>query len=235
MHPQIVRDGPGSCPICGMALEPQTVEVGEQANPELVDMSRRFWVSLVLSAPLLVMAMADMLPGMPVQHWLGGAAMRWIEFALATPVVLWAGLPFFERGWQSIVHRSPNMFTLIAIGTGAAYGFSVVAAIAPGLFPESLRGNDGQVDVYFEAAAVITTLVLLGQVLELRARGQTSSAIRALLGLTPKPRDELTPAAANMTCRWIRFSRETNCEFGRVKKCRSMAWCWREQAALMNR
>ncbi len=172
MHPQIVRDGPGSCPICGMALEPQSVEVSEQANPELVDMSRRFWVSLVLSVPLLVMAMADMLPGMPVQHWLGGAAMRWIEFALATPVVLWAGLPFFERGWQSIVHRSPNMFTLIAIGTGAAYGFSVVATIAPGLFPESLRGHGGQVEVYFEAAAVIITLVLLGQVLELRAGGK---------------------------------------------------------------
>jgi len=185
MHPKIVRDAPGNCPICGMALEPKTV-TAEEANPELVDMSRRFWISVVLSAPLLLLAMVDMLPGMLVQHWLGAVAMRWIEFALATPVVLWAGLPFFERGLQSIVHRSPNMFTLIAIGTGAAYGFSGAATFAPGLFPESLRGHGGQVDVYFEAAAVIITLVLLGQVLELRARGQTSSAIRALLGLTPK-------------------------------------------------
>jgi Cu+-exporting ATPase len=186
MHPQIVRDGPGSCPICGMALEPQTISTGEEANPELADMSRRFWISLVLSVPLLVMAMADMLPGMPVQHWLGAAAMRWIEFALATPVVLWAGLPFFERGLQSVRHLSPNMFTLISMGTGAAYIFSVVATFAPGIFPKSMQGESGEVEVYFEAAAVIITLVLLGQVLELRARGQTSSAIRALLGLAPK-------------------------------------------------
>ncbi|HTQ40253.1 MAG TPA: heavy metal translocating P-type ATPase [Pirellulales bacterium] len=186
MHPEVRQNGPGSCPICGMALEPQNVIVGEEANPELADMSRRFWISMALSAPLLVVAMLDMLPGMPLQHWFGAATLRWIEFALATPVVLWAGLPFFQRGWQSVVHRSPNMFTLIAMGTGAAYGFSVVAAFAPGWFPESLRGHNGQVEVYFEAAAVIITLVLLGQVLELRARGQTSSAIRALLGLAPK-------------------------------------------------
>jgi Cu+-exporting ATPase len=186
MHPQIARDAPGNCPICGMALELKTITAAEAANPELADMSRRFWISVALSLPLLVMAMADMLPGMPIQHWLGPIAFRWIEFALATPVVLWAGLPFFQRGVQSIVHRSPNMFTLIAIGTGAAYGFSVIATVAPNLFPDSLRGHGGQVDLYFEAAAVITTLVLLGQVLELRARGQTSSAIRALLGLAPK-------------------------------------------------
>ncbi|HEY2826878.1 MAG TPA: heavy metal translocating P-type ATPase, partial [Pirellulales bacterium] len=186
MHSQIVRDAPGNCPICGMALEPQTVAAAEEANPELTDMSRRFWISLALSAPLLLIAMLDMLPGMLIQNWLGGAALRWIEFALATPVVLWAGWPFFQRGLQSVVHRSPNMFMLIAIGTGAAYWFSVVATLAPGLFPDSLRGHGGQVEVYFEAAAVIITLVLLGQVLELRARGQTSSAIRALLGLAPK-------------------------------------------------
>ena len=146
MHPQIVRNAPGNCPICGMALEPKTVTAADAANPELVDMSRRFWISVALSLPLLVMAMADMLPGMPIQNWLGPVAFRWIEFALATPVVLWAGFPFFERGVQSIVHRSPNMFTLIAIGTGAAYGFSVIATVAPNLFPESLRGHGGQVD-----------------------------------------------------------------------------------------
>ena len=188
MHPQIVRDAPGNCPICGMALEPRTVTAEEPANPELVDMSRRFWISLVLSVPLFAIAMLDMLPGMPIQHFVGSAALRWIELALATPVVLWCGLPFFERGWRSIANRSPNMFTLIAIGTGAAYGFSVVATLAPALFPESIRGHNGEVPIYFESAAVIISLVLLGQVLELRARGQTSSAIRALLGLAPKRR-----------------------------------------------
>jgi P-type Cu+ transporter len=186
MHPEVRQRGPGSCPICGMALEPENVTATDDANPELATMSRRFWISVALSAPLLAIAMGDMLSGMALEHWVGGAALRWIEFALATPVVLWAGLPFFERGWQSVVNRSPNMFTLIALGTGAAYSFSVVATLAPGLFPESLRSRGGQVEVYFEAAAVIITLVLLGQVLELRARGQTSSAIRALLGLAPK-------------------------------------------------
>ncbi len=185
MHPEIVRDGPGTCPICGMALEPKTITADEQQNPELADMSRRFWISLVLSLPLLAIAMLDMLPGMPVAHLLG-AAMPWIQFALATPVVVWCGWPIFQRFWQSIVHHSPNMFTLIAVGTGAAYCFSVVATIWPGIFPDSMRTHGGTVGVYFESAAVIVTLVLLGQVLELRARGQTSSAIRALLGLAPK-------------------------------------------------
>ncbi len=186
MHPEIVRDGPGTCPICGMALEPKTIAADEQANPELADMSRRFWISLALSLPLLAIAMIDMLPGMPVAHLIGAAALPWLQFALATPVVLWCGWPIFQRSWQSIMHRSPNMFTLIAVGTGAAYCFSVVATIWPGIFPESMRAHGGTVDVYFESAAVIVTLVLLGQVLELRARGQTSSAIRALLGLAPK-------------------------------------------------
>ena len=185
MHPQIVRDGPGNCPICGMALEPKTV-TAEEVNPELIDMSQRFWISVALSAPLLLIAMIDMLPGMPLASWLGAGALRWIELALATPVVLWGGWPFFERGWQSIVHWSLNMFTLIAIGTGAAYGFSVVATIAPHLIPQEVGEHGEQVGVYFESAAVIVTLVLFGQVLELRARGQTSSAIRALLGLAPK-------------------------------------------------
>ena len=186
MHPEVVRSEPGSCPICGMALEPRTASVEEEANPELVDMTRRFWVCLVLTAPVLFLAMSEMIPGQPVQRMLSGRLLTWIQFALATPVVLWGGWVFFQRGWASIVNRSLNMFTLVAIGTGTAYVYSVVATLAPGIFPESFRGRDGEVAVYFEAAAVITTLVLLGQVLELRARSQTSSALKALLGLAPK-------------------------------------------------
>jgi len=185
MHPQIVRDAPGSCPICGMALEPRTV-TGDEENAELKDMTRRFWVSVALSVPLLAFVMGDMLPGQPLRHALSGRLMAWLQLVLATPVVLWGGWPFFARGWASIVNRSLNMFTLIALGTGTAYVYSVVAALAPGMFPESFRTHGGEVELYFEAAAIITTLVLLGQVIELRARSQTSSAIKALLGLTPK-------------------------------------------------
>jgi Cu+-exporting ATPase len=186
MHPEIVRDEPGSCPICGMALEPRTVTLEDAPNPELVDMTRRFWISAALSLPLFIVAMSDMIPGQPLQHWFSPRLFSWIQFALATPVVLWCGWPFLERGWHSIVNRSLNMFTLIAIGVGAAYLYSVVATLLPGIFPESFYGHSGTVAVYFEAAAIITTLVLLGQVLELRARGQTNSAIKALLGLSPK-------------------------------------------------
>ncbi len=185
MHPQIVRDAPGSCPICGMALEPRTV-TGDEENAELKDMTRRFWVSVALSVPLLAFVMGDMLPGQPLRHALSGRLMAWLQLVLATPVVLWGGWPFFARGWASIVNRSLNMFTLIALGTGTAYVYSVVAALAPGMFPESFRTHGGEVELYFEAAAIIATLVLLGQVIELRARSQTSSAIKALLGLTPK-------------------------------------------------
>jgi P-type Cu+ transporter len=185
MHPEIVRDERGFCPICGMALEPRTATT-EETNPELVDMTRRFWVSLALSAPLLLMAMAEMVVGAPVSHLFSGRLLNWVQLALATPVVLWGGWPFFQRGWASVVNRSLNMFTLIAIGTGTAYGYSVIATLFPDLFPEAFRGHSGEVAVYFEAAAVITTLVLLGQVLELRARSQTSSAMNALLGLAPK-------------------------------------------------
>ena len=185
MHPQIVRDAPGSCPICGMALEPRTV-TGDEENAELKDMTRRFWVSVALGVPLLAFVMGDMLPGQPLRHALSGRLMAWLQLVLATPVVLWGGWPFFARGWASIVNRSLNMFTLIALGTGTAYVYSVVAALAPGMFPESFRTHGGEVELYFEAAAIITTLVLLGQVIELRARSQTSSAIKALLGLTPK-------------------------------------------------
>ena len=177
---------PGSCPICGMALEPRTVTAAAEENPELRDMTRRFWISLALTAPLLILAMIDMLPGMPVQHALPGGWLPWIELLLATPVVLWGGWPFFQRGWASIVNRSTNMFTLIAMGTGVAYVYSVIATLFPQIFPASFRTMGDRPDVYFEAAAAITTLVLLGQVLELRARSRTSNAIRALLDLSPK-------------------------------------------------
>jgi Cu+-exporting ATPase len=186
MHPEIVRTAPGSCPICGMALERRTVVADEGPDPELADMTRRFWISLVLAIPLLAIAMGDMLPGEPLRHLVAPGVLAWGQLILATPVVLWGGWPFFVRAWLSIVNRSLNMFTLIALGTGLAYAYSVVAVVAPGLFPASFRAHGGQVGLYFEAAAVITALVLLGQVLELRARSQTSGAIRALLGLAPR-------------------------------------------------
>lgn len=193
MHPEIVRDAPGSCPICGMALEPRTVTLAEPPNHELVSMTRRFWISVALTAPLFLLAMSDLIPGRPVQHLLGMRQIIWIEFLLSTPVVLWCGYPFFQRGAASIVRWKLNMFTLIAIGTGASYGFSVVATLAPGIFPSGFRETDGSVAVYFEAAAVITTLVLLGQVLELRARSRTSGAIRAMLGLQPNIARRIEP------------------------------------------
>jgi len=185
MHPEVVRAEPGSCPICGMALEPRTVTVKE-ANPELSDMTRRFWISLALTAPLLVIAMGSMLSPHMFMASLGNWGLPWLELLLATPVVLWCGWPFFQRGWASLVNRSTNMFTLIAMGTGVAYLFSVVATLFPQIFPASFRSMGNRPDIYFEAAAAIITLVLLGQVLELRARSQTSSAIRALLDLSPK-------------------------------------------------
>ncbi len=195
MHPEIVRQEPGSCPICGMALEPRTVSAVAtlEENPELRDMTRRFWVSLALTAPLMAIAMAAMLWEMPLHRLLPGAALPWLEFGLATPVVLWRGWPFFQRFWTSLINRSPNMFTLIGMGTGVAYGYSVIATLAPRIFPESLRTMGGYPDVYFEAAAAITTLVLLGQVMELRARSRTSAAIRALLDLSPRTARRLNP------------------------------------------
>ena len=193
MHPEIVRSEPGSCPICGMALEPRTVTAVEEDNPELRDMSRRFWVSLMLTLPLLGVAMASMIREMAMRRILPGASLPWAEFLLATPVVLWAGWPFLQRFWSSLLNRSPNMFTLIGMGTGAAFAYSVIATVAPQLFPPSLRTMDGYPEVYFEAAAAITTLVLLGQVMELRARHRTSGAIRALLDLSPKMARRLNP------------------------------------------
>jgi len=186
MHPQIVRDAPGNCPICGMTLEPRTVSLEEEKNPELVDMTRRFWVGVILTIPLLLIAMSDFVPGNPLERIVSMRALGWIQFVLATPVVVWGGWSFFVRGWQSIVNRSLNMFTLIGLGVAVAYLFSVIAKLFPGLFPASFRDASGAVPVYFEAAAVIVTLVLLGQVLELRARSQTGAAIKALLGLAPK-------------------------------------------------
>jgi len=186
MHPEIVRPEPGFCPICGMALELRTVSLEEEANPELVNMTRRFWTCLVLTAPIFLLAMSDMIPGQSVQRIVSPQLLNWLQLVLATPVVLWGGWPFFQRGWASIINRSLNMFTLIAIGVGTAYVYSVVATFFPNLFPQSFRGHNGEVGVYFDAAAVITTLVLLGQVLELRARSKTSRAIKALLGLAPK-------------------------------------------------
>jgi Cu+-exporting ATPase len=192
MHPEIVRTEPGSCPICGMALEPRTVTATEEENPELRDMTRRFWVSAALTTPLLAIAMAAMFSKIRLPEFLSGPSLPLLELALATPVVLWGGLPFFQRFWTSLVNRSPNMFTLIGLGTGVAYVYSVVATLDPRLFPTALRGMSGYPDVYFEAAAAITTLVLLGQVMELRARSRTSAAIRALLDLSPKTARLLT-------------------------------------------
>ncbi|MGD0907886.1 MAG: heavy metal translocating P-type ATPase [Candidatus Acidiferrales bacterium] len=187
MHPEVVSAEPGNCPICGMALEARTITAKEEKNPELVEMTRRFWISVALTAPLLIIAMADLIPGLSrLMQVASPRTWQWIEFILATPVVLWAGWPFFVRGWRSLVTRNLNMFTLIGLGVSVAYGFSLVGLVFPGIFPSSFRGESGEVAVYFEAAAAITTLVLLGQVMELRARSQTGAAIKALLGLAPK-------------------------------------------------
>ena len=193
MCPEVRNIGPGVCPSCGMALEPETVTLEEEheENPELRDMSRRLLIALVLTLPVFVIAMGGMFPGF--QELVPRGNSRWLEFLFSTPVVLWAGWPFFVRGWQSVINRHPNMFTLIALGTGVAYLYSTVALFFPGLFPPSFRSASGEVELYFEAAAVIVTLVLLGQVLELRARGRTGDAIRALLGLAPKTARRLTP------------------------------------------
>jgi P-type Cu+ transporter len=190
MHPEIISDKPGACPICGMALEPKTIVAGPEDDSELRDMTRRFWVSAFLTLPLFLLAMAEMFPG----KWLDalpGASL--VQLGLATPVVLWGGWPFFERGLASLRTRNLNMFTLIALGTGAAYSFSLVATVAPGIFPQTVQGHEGGAPLYFEAAAVIVTLVLLGQVLELRARRQTGEAIRGLLELAPATARHILP------------------------------------------
>ena len=204
MHPQIEQDKPGNCPICGMALEPKTIAAGaEEDNSELNDMTRRFWIGAALSLPVFIVAMAHMFPGAP--HWVQGDVSRWMQFVLSTPVVLWCGWPFFQRGWQSIVNRSLNMFTLIAMGVGAAYFYSAVVMLLPNVFPPSFAAH-GKIGVYFEAAAIIIVLVLLGQVLELRARSRTGSAIRALLDLAPN------------TARVVRDGAETDVPLDQVQK-----------------
>ena len=192
MDPEIVRDEPGNCPICGMALEPMMVSLDDEENPELIDMTRRFWVSVVLTLPVLVLAMGEFV-GVSFEGLASPRILTWIEFAFATPVVLWGGWPFFVRGWQSLLTRNLNMFTLIALGTGVAFVYSIVATFAPAIFPASFRDVHGEVAVYFEAAAVIITLVLLGQVMELRARHRTGAAVRALLGLAPKTARRIEP------------------------------------------
>ncbi len=193
MDPEIRQRGPGACPKCGMALEPLTVSAHDEANPELRIMQRRFWISLALTLPLVLIGMSAMFAMRLLGHAVSPTRLAWIEFVLATPVVVWAGLPFFQRGWASVVNRSPNMFTLIAMGTGTAYIYSTFATAVPGIFPAAFRTSSGEVPVYFEASAAIITLVLLGQVLELRARGRTSSALKALLGLAPKTARRLDP------------------------------------------
>ncbi|HKS08827.1 MAG TPA: heavy metal translocating P-type ATPase [Pyrinomonadaceae bacterium] len=192
MHPEVVRDAPGFCPICGMALEPRTATI-EEDNTELDDMKRRFWVSVVLSLPVLIIGMSDLIPGDPARTLLGPRISTWVSLVLATPVVLWGGWPFFVRAWYSIVNRSLNMFTLIGLGVGVAYVYSVIAMFLPQIFPHGFRDHAGNVPVYFEAASVITTLVLLGQVLELKARSSTGAAIRSLLGLAPKTARRIRP------------------------------------------
>jgi Cu+-exporting ATPase len=204
MHPQIEQDHPGACPICGMALEPKSVAAGgEQENAELRDMTRRFWIGLALALPVFALAMAHLFPGAPA--WMEDDVSRWLQFILSTPVVLWAGWPFFVRGWRSITHRALNMFTLISIGVGAAYFYSAIVMLRPQLFPPSFAAH-GRIGLYFEAAAMITVLVLLGQMLELRARSQTGSAIRALLGLAPN------------TARLVRDEKETDVPLDQVQK-----------------
>ena len=185
MHPEIIRSQPGPCPICGMALEPREA-TGEESSAELLDMTRRFWIGVILTAPILGLMVSDLIPGDPLRRFLGSGPALWMQFALSTPVVLWCGWPFFQRGWMSVVNRHLNMFTLIALGAGASYFYSVYAVLFPHLIPASFRNMAGDLAVYFEPAAAIVTLVLLGQVLELRARSQTGSALKALLGLAPK-------------------------------------------------
>ncbi len=195
MHPEIRQVGPGACPICGMALEPELVTADAGPNPELADMARRLWIGLALAVPVFALEMGSHL--LDLHRWIGQQTSNWVQLLLATPVVLWAGLPFFERGWASLRTRHLNMFTLIAMGTGVAWAYSVIATLVPGLFPAAMRGHDGAVAVYFEAAAVITVLVLVGQVLELKAREQTGGAIRALLDLSPKMARRIRPDGAD--------------------------------------
>ena len=234
MHPQISQQEPGNCPICGMTLEPRETTV-EEANPELTDMTRRFWISIALAVPLLALMVSDLFPSMPLQHMLSARTWAWIEFALASPVVLWCGWPFFVRGWQSVVNRHLNMFTLIALGTGASFLYSAVATIAPQIFSPSFRAEGGEIALYFEPAVVIIALVLLGQVMELRARSQTGSAIRALLGLAPKTARRLDDQGGESDVLLDHVQVGDGCGSGRARRFLSMAWCWRDIVRLTSR
>ena len=233
MHPQIRQIGPGSCPICGMALEPELVSAEAAPNVELIDMTRRFWVALVLALPVFALEMGGHLTNLHML--LGQTASNWLQFAFATPVVLWAGWPFFVRGWQSLVTRNLNMFTLIAMGVGVAYLYSVVAVLAPEIFPLAFRTGEGAVAVYFEAAAVITVLVLLGQVLELRAREQTSGAIRALLDLRPRRRAARRRTEPTRRSPSTPSWSATVCACVPAKRCRWTARWSRDALPLMSR
>jgi len=232
MHPEIEQDHPGNCPICGMALEPKTpIIAGEEENAELRDMTRRFWFGAVLALPVFVLGMAHIFPNAPT--WVVSDWSRWLQFLLSTPVVLWCGWPFFVRGWQSIRNGSLNMFTLIAMGVGVAYLYSAAVMLAPGVFPSSFQAH-GKIGVYFEAAAIITVLVLLGQVLELRARSRTGSAIRALFGLAPTKLASCT-VMKNAMLLWIRCIRATRYGCDRARRFQSMAKSARARPALMKR
>ena len=233
MHPEIVRNGPGTCPICGMALEPQIITADELPNVELVDMSRRFWLSLAFTIPIFIVAMTEMLPGNPLELWKTPTSLRWFQFILTT-LVMFFGWPIFQRGWPSIVNRSLNMFTLIAVGTGVAYGYSVVATLWPSVFPESMRHHNGMVDVYFEAAAVIVTLVLLGQVLELRARKPPAQSARCSAS-RQKPPAVSRPTVANTMCRSTRCKSAIGCASAPARRCRSTASCSKATAPSTSR
>jgi Cu+-exporting ATPase len=224
MHPQIRRSAPGSCPVCGMALEPEGIPEAEGTSPELKDMTRRFLVGAVLATPIFVLEMGGHLGLLKMDRYVSMAASIWIQFALATPIVLWCAWPFFQRAWMSILNRSPNMFTLIALGVGASYLYSLAGTFAPGLFPVDLRQHGGLIPVYYEAAAVITVLVLLGQVLELRAREKTGGAIRALLKLAPKTaRRVRADGTTTRKCPSTKSTWGIDCECARVRRFPLMA------------
>ncbi len=231
MHPEVVSDKPGACPKCGMALEPRVADLVDAPNPELVDMTRRFWVGVVLGLPVFVLTMGDMVTGGALGHRIGTAWVNWIGLALATPVVLWCGWPFFARMWASFVNASPNMFTLIGIGVGSAYVYSAVATIAPGIFPAGFRMH-GAVETYFDTTVVITVLVLLGQVLELRARYQTGAAIRQLLGLAPKTARIVRDGRRGGHPAAVRAGRRRAARAARARRCRWTASWWTARAAV---
>ena len=234
MHPEVRQEGPGSCPICGMALEPERVTLDQGPNPELVDMTRRFRVAAMLGSPVMLFAMLEMIAPSFVHGLIPSAVANWCQLLLSIPVVFWAGAPLFARGWASIVHQSPNMFTLIALGIGAAFLYSLVATVSPALFPSGFR-MDGRVEPYFDTAVVVTALVLLGQVLELRARSRTSAALRSLLRLAPSDARRLDRRMASGMCRSRRFMSAIVCACDRASGSRSTASSLKAVASSTNR